>query len=491
MSEKPQLGGVSTTGIPAASGRCGIVPVEASQRALLTESPSPLPADSFTSRRLITVSEAAFLLHVSESWVRRHLSELPTIRCGRLLRIDADALRSKIEDGKSLKSERVNMTPRRYQRGSVFWKKGKRGKEEVAYGVYRVDVQTASGVKRRQKKVRLGTRKELVTESNARTKLNDKFIAAGECAPPVPEKMTFGKLAEKWRAAEGPSLTEPTLDRYVAVLRAWLLPFWKDRSIQSITRDEIQLFLNSRAGAYSKSSIRSMRLVLQMTLSYAHLSGWISTYPCVKIKTPRVTNQSGTVKRAQMTEGQRLNISARVAEPYSTLVLLMARIPLRIEEAIGLKETDLDGHVLTLRRVVYEGKVYDLERDEQRQIPVMDVELLARLKKLAAGREWVFQSRNGTPLNPNNIRRRFLKPAAKELGVALCGWHDFRHSLTTELRRNGTHPKVISDLLGHKKVNLAMDVYDRSNLQDFEQALRSTVAGSQLLPSCDPKVSVQ
>jgi len=45
------------------------------------------------------------------------------------------------------------------------------------------------------------------------------------------------------------------------------------------------------------------------------------------------------------------------------------------------------------------------------------------------------------------------------------------------------------DLLGHKKVNLAMGVYDRSNLKDFEQALGSV--GSQLLPSCDPTVSTQ
>ena len=145
-----------------------------------------------------------------------------------------------------------------------------------------------------------------------------------------------------------------------------------------------------------------------------------------------------------MTEEKKLGISARLAEPYSTLVLLVTRIPVRIEEAIGVKETDLEGHVLTLRRVVYEGKVYDLHPNEQRQIPIMDMELLARLKKLGAGRKWVFQSRNGTPVNPNNVRRRFLKPAAKEAGIALCGWHDFRHSVTTELRRKGTHPK--SDL---------------------------------------------
>jgi integrase len=75
---------------------------------------------------------------------------------------------------------------------------------------------------------------------------------------------------------------------------------------------------------------------------------------------------------------------------------------------------------------------------------------------------WVFSSRNGTPVNPNNARSRYLKPAAKALGISLCGWHDFRRSLTTELRRKGVHPKVVSDLLGHKKVDLAMNVYDRS-----------------------------
>lgn len=119
----------------------------------------------------------------------------------------------------------------------------------------------------------------------------------------------------------------------------------------------------------------------------------------------------------------------------------MARIPVRIEEAIGIKWSDFEGHVWTLKRVVYEGQVCDLDAKEQRRIPIMDEVLLDQLRKLGAGQEWVFQSRNGTPVNPNNIRRRFLKPAAQELGIPLCGWHDFRHSLTTEMRRNGTHPK--------------------------------------------------
>jgi len=325
------------------------------------------------------VKETAEYLNVSESWVRRHLSELPHSRQGRLIRFDPDALKSRVADRKPLESERITgmPVPRRHQQGSIVWKDTKEGK--VAYGIYRVDVRTANGVERKQKKVRLGSRKELPTESQARKKLIT-LVAEAEGGSPVPEKMTFGELARLWQAAEGPTLTKPTFDRYAMVLRTWLLPFWKDRTIQSITRYDIQLFLNGKASQYSKSSIRSMRLVLQMALSFAHLNGWISTYPCVKIKTPRITNESRSVKRAELTEQQKRGISARLPEPYSTLVFLLSRIPVRIEEALGIKETDLDGHVLTIRRVVYEGKVYDLEPKEQRSIPIMDMELLARLR---------------------------------------------------------------------------------------------------------------
>jgi len=145
--------------------------------------------------------------------------------------------------------------------------------------------------------------------------------------------------------------------------------------------------------------------------------------------------------------------------------------------------------VWTIRRYVVEGEVYDYPLHEQRQIPIMDPELLARLRKLGKDREWVFQSRNGTPINAGNVRKRFLKPVANELGIEICGWHDFRHSLNREMRRKGVDPKVRSGALGHKKVNLAMDVYDRCNLDDLERALGSTV--TQLLPSCDPTPSVQ
>lgn len=60
-----------------------------------------------------------------------------------------------------------------------------------------------------------------------------------------------------------------------------------------------------------------------------------------------------------------------------------------------------------------------------------------------------------------------------------------RHTLSTKLRRSGVHPKVVSDILGHKKVNLAMDVYDRTDVGDFVQPLSLVV--NELCPSCSPE----
>src|SRR5215472_3493999 len=102
------------------------------------------------------------------------------------------------------------------------------------------------------------------------------------------------------------------------------------------------------------------------------------------------------------------------------------------------------------------------------------------------GRDWVFCSRRGTPLNPGNALKlkRYIRPAAAALGIALGGWHDFRHTLTTTMSRKRVHPKVISGILRRAKVLLAMDIYDHTNLEDFRKPWRLWRNGCyQVFPS--------
>lgn len=91
-------------------------------------------------------------------------------------------------------------------------------------------------------------------------------------------------------------------------------------------------------------------------------------------------------------------------------------------------------------------------------------------------------------MNAGNALKRHIRPAAKKLGIELGGWHDFRHTLATNLRKNGTHPVVVSGILGQSGITLAVTVYDRADASDLAAPL--AVVANRLLPSCDQRTAV-
>ena len=58
--------------------------------------PTRLPSPD-ESKGLLDVRATAALLNVSETWVRRHVAELPAMRVGRLVRFDAHLLSRRFE----------------------------------------------------------------------------------------------------------------------------------------------------------------------------------------------------------------------------------------------------------------------------------------------------------------------------------------------------------------------------------------------------------
>jgi hypothetical protein len=76
------------------------------------------------SGSLLNVRETAERLHVSPSWVRRHMRELPVVRMGHLIRFDPKLLSERIQgrtNGEnSLRPERGVMLSR-FQRGYPPW----------------------------------------------------------------------------------------------------------------------------------------------------------------------------------------------------------------------------------------------------------------------------------------------------------------------------------------------------------------------------------
>lgn len=246
--------------------------------------------------------------------------------------------------------------------------------------------------------------------------------------------------------------------------------------ISEINREDIQALLAKQAKKYSRSVLRSIRVVISLTLGWAKDCRWLDENPCTRIKLPQ-QNGGRKIIRTVLTTKQVLAIAAELKEPYATLVLFLAVSGLRIGEAIAIKWSDLDGDEIRISRRICGGNVDSVKTERsERRLPVYP-DLVVRMRKLGTT-EWVFCSREA-PVNPGNALKRYVRPAAEKIGIALGGWHDFRHTLTTTMRRSGVHPKVISGILGHSRVNLAMDVYDHADVEDFKQPL-AVVAGDLL-----------
>jgi integrase len=453
---------IERVGSPTQSADCQSV-----ENAFQDSGSSPPNTD-----RLLSVSETATFLGVSETWVRRHQHELPIVRTGRLVRFDYVLLRRQFH-GKKSSGNRLktggNLSLRRYQRGYVY-KTGK--KEKVWYGMWREDARTPEGeIVRRQRNVRLGTLAQLPTRMAAYDRLTQQMAFPNK--PSV--ELTFSELVERWEEAVVPTIKTTTANYYRKMLRAHLKLHFGQQEISAIGRYEVERFLAEQAKVYSRNTLRGMRVSLGRVLSWAVDCGWLETNPCAGVRLPR---SGGRIVRTVLKPEQLVAIAQRLQEPYATLVLFLAVTGLRIGEAIGIKWSDFEGDVLHICRRIYEGKADTTKtKESSRSLPIPAM-LLKRMR-LLGGKEWVFRSRENTPINPGNALKRYVRPVAEALGIALGGWHDLRHTLTTGLLRSGVSPKIVSKILGHSDVQITLNVYDHPEVENFREPL--TAVADQLL----------
>jgi integrase len=430
---------------------------------LQTATPALLPAS------LLTVTDAAKLLNVSESFIRRHESELSAVRLGRLVRFDADLLSRKIsanvtaESEKSLGKEQV-LPQRRYQQGSIQL----RGK--VWYGVFREDVMQDGKLERRQRRVRLGLKADLPTKQAARKQLAKQLPLSTK--PSV--EMTFLELFHRWQDAIVPTLKTSTANFYVRSLKSRILPDLGKTPINKLGRYQIELFLAAKSKQYARNTLREFRSSLSRVLGWAVANNWIEKNPVQGIKLPKGTGKK--IIRTVLTPEQVTAIADKLKEPYATLILFLAVTGLRVGEAIGIQWGDFDGEVLNVQRRIYEGKADTLKTEKSKRPVPIPASLMSRLETLGRKGQWVFISANGTPVNSNNALKRYIRPVARKLGIALGGWHDLRHTLATDLINSGVSAKAVSEILGHANANITLNTYTHPAFENFRGPLNARAA---------------
>jgi integrase len=70
----------------------------------------------------------------------------------------------------------------------------------------------------------------------------------------------------------------------------------------------------------------------------------------------------------------------------------------------------------------------------------------------------VFGNAEGKPLRPNTVTRAW-ETLAMKAGVKVIRLHDARHTHASLMLKQGIHPKIVQERLGHSSIEMTLDTY--------------------------------
>ncbi len=302
-------------------------------------------------------------------------------------------------------------------------------------------------------------------------------------------------LTEQWLPHMRTRIRRRTWDRYRALCQGYVLPVAGDLHLARLRPVHVQRVVDRMVerGLAPRTVVQAYR-VLSEALSQAVRWQLIAVNPATAVRPPRIERAELTVP----TPDEVRTILSAVEGTWAALpITLAATTGMRRGEVFGLRwrDVDLDEGLVRvtggLQRVGGELRILEPKSASGRRtvaLPPVAVEVLRAYRKdqtarrLLAGEAWadldfVIDRGDGRPRDPDSITGPF-KLAATSAGVPGARFHDLRHAYATALLRQGVHPKIASEALGHASVGFTMDTYShvvpsmqRQSAEAIERAL--------------------
>ncbi|WP_353915164.1 site-specific integrase [Dehalococcoides mccartyi] len=165
--------------------------------------------------------------------------------------------------------------------------------------------------------------------------------------------------------------------------------------------------------------------------------------------------------------------------PYFALFYLALFTGLRRSELLALKWSDIDLNMgqLSISRSLHSlagGKIIIRQTKTARSTRTValspsTVQVLKDHKckqqafKLLAGLhlnedDFIFTNIDGKPLLPNTITHNWIK-IIRKTGLNGIRLHDARHTHASLMLKQGVHPKIVQERLGHSSIQVTLDTY--------------------------------
>lgn len=308
--------------------------------------------------------------------------------------------------------------------------------------------------------------------------------------------LLFGDVIDEWFEEKRREVKESTYTQLESAKRLHIEPYFRDRKIHQITRQDITDWIKlyedkkDRYGQhYSIGSRERFLTILKDIFNYAVFEMEVlERSPALKLN----VGSKGTVKIKDdikyytLDELNQLLDYLRQYNPprykeyklYYVLVYFLSRTGLRISEALGLRWSDINlnrldvnkqttrdhNNKLTISTLKTQSSYRNIELDDD------TVQLLSWFRKVQQKMTMkhksfkrnkdfiIFQVYNGNYLTPSTVRDT-LKSHCFNAGVEYMGTHVFRHTHAVLSLEAGASLSYISKRLGHGSIQTTHDKY--------------------------------
>jgi len=280
-----------------------------------------------------------------------------------------------------------------------------------------------------------------------------------------------------------PVLASSTYERYEGIIENYLLPAFGGKMLREMTSLVLQQYLSSLASTnLAHESQDKIRDVVSAVLGFAKQHGLLLLNPAEGLRLP--AQKTGRRRsKPYLTPSQFESLVASIPEPYATMVYVAIFTGLRVSELAALRWNDLGENTITIDERYCRGD-WGAPKSESSNatIPVNRsvIERIHRLKLITvvvrAGNairkhravksdepeDLVFQSvRDGKAVRDNNILTRFIKPAARTMGLPWVNWRSLRTSHAVWLKMAGADVKDAQGQMRHSRASTTLDIYQQ------------------------------
>lgn len=272
---------------------------------------------------------------------------------------------------------------------------------------------------------------------------------------------------ERYRGQGRRGFRENTRDEYRRLIGAYAHPYFSGKlKLTELTTFQLARFLDwladgeEQGRSLSDRTIANAVMPLRAALATAKREGLVRHNPAQGLALPhreQIVSDGDEIK--VFSREQLVAVLAMAPERHGPLFELLATCDLRISEVIALQrlhlQLDTEEPEVCIRRAIVRERIEPPKSKYGRREVRLPAPLTAKLRVHLAvqpdqdSTALAFPSESGGALDPNNLRRRVLKPLVEEVDAPWAGFHTFRHTFASLHLSQGTNLLQLSRALGH------------------------------------------